>query len=183
MILIFCSISANGQSVHQRISEMDVDYKIRASEDPHFDQFLHALEQQKELSKRASLESKARKIREQNQEEQARLQYIKEKQYQLKIQERTDQRNMNKYFEAQKEIAKAEEKQRKKFVAKKREEARLQADYKRKLIARMEARLSRLPASYGIEKRARIPKGKRETLYKKILEQNEAKQRAQRSRR
>lgn len=183
LALVFSCNALLAQSVHQRISEMDVDYKIRASEDPNFDKFLQEIKTQKELSKKASQASKAQKLLIKKQNEQARLEYIQQKKLQKKKQDLKKHRDKTAYYKEQKRLAKFEESQRKKFVAKKRNEARLQAEHKRKLIARMQARLSRLPASYGIEKRARIPKDQREDLYKKVLKQNEAQERAQRSRR
>lgn len=159
------------QSLKDQLAAMDIDYQIRAQEDPDFDRFLVKEQEQRALEQAAAIESKEKRVREKQREELLRRDFVQARKKQKEREEREFAEAEKAHFAAAAKEEEREKQLRQSFIAARK--ARLQAEQqeRKELMARMYDKLARMPASLGNSlKRGRIPKSQREKLYQQILE-------------
>jgi hypothetical protein len=174
-ILFVLSISPHsyGQSVSQVIDDMDIDYQIRASEDPQFDQFIVEEKEQIRLEKQAAIYYKQKRQKERLRQKKLRDSFALQNEKRKLREERSYLRAQEQYEKRQKRIEKRNAQKEKRYAKIQSQKRAIEKQKQQALIARMHSRLSRMPASQiDLKKRKRIPPEKRLQLFNKIQERN-----------
>lgn len=159
--LLFLNLTAFSQSIVESIpmvQHMDIDMQIRASEDPDFDKYLLNLQKQNQMEKAAAANYKKNKLIRKNQDEQARKNYIVER-------DKNRQQELQLEIKHEKELAQKEEEliklqivKRNNYIAKRNQERLVQLQKDKQLAQKIKEKLSRLPASIFEVKRDRVDK-------------------------
>lgn len=152
---------------------MDIDLRIRATEDPDFDQYMLNKAYQEELAKQASQKSKQKKLKQRTEEEAARKNFIAFRNQQKVLLNKTQKRAYLDYLVNERAQKQAQNVRRDKFIAQRTQLRIKERQRKEILLAKMRSRISRLPASVFEAPRKRIPANQRTKFYEKIKKQTQ----------
>lgn len=174
-ILFVLCLGANafGQSLSQVVNDMDIDYQIRATEDPQFDQFIQEEKQQTQLEKQAAIYYREKRERERQRQKQLREAFAVKNKKRIAREKRSYLRLKANYEKYQEKVEKRTARKAKRYAKVQSQKRAIEKQKQQALIARMHSRLSRMPASQlDLKKRKRIPPEKRLQLFNKIQERN-----------